>query len=203
MDRWHGIFRLAIAFTVVAASPVAAGAQTAIAAPVILKIGGLSILPPGAAERAQQVVTRIYSAASTRVAWRPAGETEPLPDDGFLISVIIRRQLQEEEVPRLILGFAPNPRGRVAYVLYDHVAAFAMANHLDLGQTIGHVIAHEVGHLLLPEKAHSRTGLMQENLNFQTLRRAPHGEIPFTPRQAAQIQARLTAAAQLAAAEVP
>jgi hypothetical protein len=191
MDTRHRTYRLALAVVALTAHPAMTEAQIVVTAPLVLQVYGLTTLPPGVGDRAQDVVDRIYSAAGTRVAWRLAGTGTPEIPGGFQVSVIFRRQ-SEADAPLAVLGFAPAPRGRLVYVLYDHVEAFAIANHLDIGHALGHVIAHEVGHVLLPGRAHSRSGLMRSNLDYQLLRVMPHGELTFTASEAMQIRTRLT-----------
>ena len=53
---------------------------------------------------------------------------------------------------------------------------------------LGHVVAHEMGHLLLPLHAHSSSGIMQAGLNMQL---AAQGGLFFTASQAYQIRTQL------------
>lgn len=189
MDIRPRTCRLTLAtLTAMALWPAAARAQ--MTAPVVLRAYGIETLPPGIADRAREVVGQIYSAAGARVEWRTASSDASFPG-GFQISLIIRRQ-SEADAPPSVLGFAPAPHGRLVYILYDHVEVFAVTNHLDIGHALGHVMAHEVGHVLLPARAHSKDGLMSGNLDFQPLRARPHMTLLFTARQAAQIRERLT-----------
>ena len=55
---------------------------------------------------------------------------------------------------------------------------------------LAHVMAHEVGHLLLPH-GHSATGLMRANWDAADLRRAVYRQLNFTAEQAELIRARL------------
>lgn len=58
---------------------------------------------------------------------------------------------------------------------------------------LAHVMAHEIGHLLLPY-GHSSTGLMRANWDVADLRRAVYRQLKFTPEQAALIRAKLRGA---------
>ena len=62
---------------------------------------------------------------------------------------------------------------------------------MDASQLLGHVMAHELGHLLLPHGAHSAAGLMRPALDRAQVRAAIAGLLTFTPDQAALIRARL------------
>jgi hypothetical protein len=48
---------------------------------------------------------------------------------------------------------------------------------------LGHVIAHEVGHLLLPSGAHTAGGIMTPYLRREDLRLAVDGQLRFLPAQ--------------------
>jgi hypothetical protein len=92
----------------------------------------------------------------------------------------------------------------VAYVFYDRVQHIAetyintsrdcAACDLDNVIVLAHVMAHEIGHLLLPY-GHSATGLMRANWDAGDLHRAVYRQLKFTPEQAALIRARLLGAA--------
>jgi hypothetical protein len=51
--------------------------------------------------------------------------------------------------------------GEMATVYHDRVEAVAHRTRVDCGELLGRALAHEVGHLLLRELGHSRTGLMR------------------------------------------
>jgi len=69
-----------------------------------------------------------------------------------------------------------------ATVFYDRIKEQAPTlNAEDIACMLGHVIAHEIGHLLPPRKEHSRSGIMQAELNTQL---AAEGGLLFTPSQA-------------------
>jgi len=50
--------------------------------------------------------------------------------------------------------------GRVAWLYYSRIHDLAQLLHLDVS-LLGHVMAHEMGHLLLPYGAHAAAGLMK------------------------------------------
>jgi hypothetical protein len=92
------------------------------------------------------------------------------------------------------VGFAPSTdsdRGHVAYVFQTRVDRIAEGYSAPRPIVLGAAIAHEMGHLLLPDNAHSKTGIMQGTWNQVDFRRAVHGQLVFTPEQVAQIRCRL------------
>ena len=90
-------------------------------------------------------------------------------------------------------GLAPGsgPDRQSVYVFYDRVEVLAKHEadtHADAGQILGHVIAHEIGHLLLNAQTHSATGIMRNPWNLWDLQQASYGYLIFTPRQAQVIR---------------
>jgi hypothetical protein len=58
---------------------------------------------------------------------------------------------------------------------------------------LGHVIAHELGHLLLPHGGHSVGGVMRAEWDPAQVMSAARGILTFTPDQAGMIRERLQA----------
>jgi len=80
-----------------------------------------------------------------------------------LLTVAIRRNSTslQDSLPENTMGIAsgtPLERGRVAYVFYGQTEQFTP---LVRGRFLGHFMAHELGHLLLPQYSHSARGLMR------------------------------------------
>ena len=76
--------------------------------------------------------------------------------------------------------------GGMAFVLFDRVENSASSHHVSISRVLGQVIAHELGHLLLPGNGHSERGIMRAAWNLRS------GLLEFfTPAQAESIQRRL------------
>jgi hypothetical protein len=78
--------------------------------------------------------------------------------------------------------------GRIAYIFADRIGLMALQYLATFHRGLGHVMAHEVGHLLLGTHSHAPTGLMAVSwrpleTHLQTL----------TPDQAQVIHVRATA----------
>ena len=85
--------------------------------------------------------------------------------------------------------------GRVAWLYYSRIHDLAQLLHLDVS-LLGHVMAHEMGHLLLPYGAHAATGLMKAGWDTRQAFLAASGALTFDPSQAALIRTRLRRASQ-------
>ena len=97
-----------------------------------------------------------------------------------------------------MLGVAPSTqeaRGINLWIFYPRIRAYSAELGMDASQLLGHVMAHEMGHLLLPYGAHSLAGLMRPAWDRAQVRAAAEGLLTFTPDQAALIRERLQASA--------
>ena len=75
-----------------------------------------------------------------------------------------------------------------AYVFYDRIAALGLVRPRALGSILGDVIAHELGHLMLPANSHSASGIMRPGLELR-----PGWAGTFDERQALQIRGLIAA----------
>ena len=78
-------------------------------------------------------------------------------------------KISVQRIPDHVLGHAHLASGR-AYIFCDRIAAVPGAPAL-FPLSLGNVIAHEMGHLLLRENSHSRNGLMRANVDLQAIQR--------------------------------
>ena len=67
------------------------------------------------------------------------------------------------QVAGIAMSGVQDERGRIAYIFYHRIERMALANGAPVARGLGHVMAHEIGHLLLGVNSHSRDGLMQPN----------------------------------------
>jgi hypothetical protein len=97
-----------------------------------------------------------------------------------------------------LLGFAPVQTGPYpqAYVFYNLVLAFIErhpareSRNSTIGIVLGHVIAHELGHLLIPGEAHGY-GIMLHSWGYREWEQAFSGTLKFHPDHIRLIQDRL------------
>jgi hypothetical protein len=151
--------------------------------------------------RAQQIVTAIYQPVGVRVQWAStmtlAEGRETVEDrdtvEDLTVNVLSRRMSERRTFPKDAMGSAAvgADGGRIAYVLYDRVAAAAAAAAWPLEDLLGIVVAHEIGHLLLPHGAHSPDGLMQARWDVSELRRRGRRPFGLTGAQATLIREHL------------
>lgn len=102
--------------------------------------------------------------------------------------------------PSTAFGFAMIPRsgqfGVEACVYSDRARKLARKARLSLSTLLGHMMAHEVGHLLLGSRSHRRNTIMAGWWQPRELRLAAMGRLRFSARDAETIRANMIARAQ-------
>jgi hypothetical protein len=73
----------------------------------------------------------------------------------------------------------------VVYVFYRRVEAEAQRYTVSLALVLACALAHEVGHVLMPEAGHSEAGLMRACWNRDDFNSVDRGQLRFIPEQAA------------------
>jgi hypothetical protein len=111
-----------------------------------------------------------------------------MPDPAeFVVMVLSPNMTRRQDISEDTIGKAAVTRrngGRVAYVFFDRVHRVASAAARNAMDVMGLVMAHEIGHLLLPY-GHSRTGLMRPSWDIGDLQSAHNrSDFAFTPEQA-------------------
>jgi hypothetical protein len=81
--------------------------------------------------------------------------------------------------------------GRYSDIFYATADQLSRSAHVSLPDVLGHVIAHELGHLLLGTNAHSATGIMRPHWSTPELQSLAMGRLLFTPQQSQTMQAGL------------
>lgn len=81
-----------------------------------------------------------------------------------------------------------NPSVRRAHIFYDRVAALNVGTPRTIPSLLGDVIAHELGHLLLPPPGHSWDGIMSPGLETTSW-----SVKTFTKPQAREVRSRMRA----------
>ena len=75
-----------------------------------------------------------------------------------------------------------------ATVFYDRIKAVSRTGDVSLSMILGHVIAHEIGHVLLGTIDHSPTGIMKARWGTEDYQQAGMGLMKFTAREGEAIR---------------
>jgi len=163
--------------------------------------------------KAEKTAAQVFRKAGVETRWvshnpTPAGnqasaELLPLYPD-IQLRILPRAMAERFGLPAHCMGFAPGvgcDRQRV-YVFFDRAQQLFQQDtearqqealrgifkrHADMAEILGHIIAHEVGHLLGID-THSLTGIMRRDWNSKDLRDAACGVFLFTAQQAEVIR---------------
>jgi hypothetical protein len=166
----------------------------ALALSVVLQLANAAHVPSMTLREAQRELFRVYRAIGVDVSWS-------LPDssrDPFTIRVIVIEyetgELQHR--PKTVMGAAVHTAEGmgVAYIFYRRVESQANQYAVTIGSVLACAMAHELGHLLLPNgfrDGHSTIGLMRASWDRDDFQRADRGQLRFEPEQAALIRSSL------------
>jgi hypothetical protein len=147
-----------------------------------------------ALERAKREAVAVYDRSKITLEWIDAGAS---PSQTIIVRIIAKPIGRKSRNPA-VLGIAPGSRetrGKLAFVFYERIQDFSEGLALDIALMLGHAIAHELGHLLLPYDAHSFSGVMRGAWDRTQALAAKSGRLTFNPGQARLIRQRLEASA--------
>jgi hypothetical protein len=137
-------------------------------------------VPAHLLEESQEQVTRIFARAGLTVRWTDTGPR-------FTVQ-IVPQVLGYGRAGSPVMGVAlRRANSAKAQIFFKQVQDFARLHRLDTASVLACVIAHEIGHLLLPGTPHSPTGLMQAQWDRALVHNAATGSLTFTDAQAARM----------------
>jgi len=164
---------------------------------ICIKVHNDGGIPSDILDAGRDLTGRIYHGAGLEIVWGHDDES-----GGQCIALRIVAQALIHTSSEAVMGAAVwRGREKIAYVFYPRVATGARRDGLPLSAMLGYVMAHEIGHLLLPLNAHSRKGVMRGVWDAEQIRRARLGELTFTQEEVRIMTQRMAAnslAAQLA-----
>jgi len=145
-------------------------------------------IPRSTLASAEREASRSYTAIGIEVQWLYPAPTDLGRADATVLLLsreVGERKITREQLADAVLGQAHKPSAR-AHIYWHRVQALADRYALAHPDVLGYAVAHELGHLLLPEYSHAPTGIMKAGFdpdNSLGLR--------FTELQGAQLRKRL------------
>jgi hypothetical protein len=146
-------------------------------------------IPAGVIESAKKTAERIYRDAGVAIMWRD--HRAPATGATELFVRIVRRSLNLPGEDFGIAFVGDDGEGVQADIFYSSIEQLTNNTSASAAQVMGHVMAHELGHLLLGMNSHSSFGIMQAHWTEQQLRLMSKGILKFDKRQSRAIWARL------------
>jgi hypothetical protein len=156
-------------------------------------------VPQSALDQAEQIAQRIYQKAGVAILWNDCSRASSQTREGcfhsqgvtaFSVRIVARSlNLPGEDFGIAFVG--SNGVGQQADVFYSGIERLERESSIGAARILGHVMAHELGHLLLGMNSHSGFGIMQAHWAGSQLRQVSLGTLAFDKRQQEIIRARL------------
>ena len=190
---------------VCSAGSTGAGAEFSDAIPLVVIVHDRADVVPEILDQALKEAARIYGQIGVALEWHSAaareraaaGKEPQTSTQPYSVQLIIQDKLRttSHRTANFQMGAALAPgrdcKGTV-YLFNDQVAEFSSSRRVRTTLTMGTVIAHEIGHVLLQRMGHSPEGLMRAVLNAGDWERAALGLLLFAPDDAAIVRANTT-----------
>ena len=157
-----------------------------------IRLSNTAGVPQWTLAHARELVAGVYARAGVEVVW--GGQTEAATPDVQLTVILTSKPplTSTNNADVLAVAVAAHTgRGRLAYVVWPRVEAFADAKRVQAARVLGRVIAHELGHLLLGHNAHSDEGIMRAHWNKADFAGIDNQAV-FSPEQSARIREHIT-----------
>ena len=143
--------------------------------------------PSDLVDRARGEVARLYSLIDIDIVW----VTEVPADTRLRVVSLTTWEPSEKKVQPSVLGYtqvAPGKRGMRGYVFWRRVEQVSQKFTASLENVLAVAIAHELGHMLLPDGKHAKAGLMRAPWDANNFRSASAGLLAFSPDSARVIR---------------
>ena len=158
---------------------------------LVLELHNFAGAAPAIVRDAEREVTRVYQDIGVRVEWNHAAD-RGAGQAALQIILVAHESGVLRRTHDQIMGAATwTPAGTaVVYVFYRRVEAEAARYSVSVVFVLACALAHELGHVLMPERGHSQDGLMRACWNGDDFQRADRGQLRFLPEQVALIRTR-------------
>jgi len=152
--------------------------------PVLAMIHNPANVPPVIVDRARDEVVRLFRLIGVEIEW-----VSHVPPSGTRVRIVslVTWEPREDRIPASALGYTltgPGTRGRLAYVFWPRVMRASEKYTARLDYVLAVAIAHEIGHMLLPDDSHAEHGLIEAHWDSGHFRLASAGLLHFSPETA-------------------
>jgi hypothetical protein len=147
---------------------------------------------------AKATMSRIYGDIGVEIRWQ---DVRSEARTGLIVLMLPEARSIKESIPQSVMGYSSgtaDERRRVAYVLYGRMDQFRLEQvpAIQRANVLGYLMAHEVGHLLLPVQSHSPSGIMRARWSRAELELAQQGRLRFTADQGELIRSKVSRLAE-------
>lgn len=166
-NRTGGYLGAAVLLVLSSGLQAAGPAATADLPAIVVRVDNLGGVLPDHLQFAEQRASEIFARIGARIRWidQEASVSQHITPSFTVLLV----DAPVEGTSRFVdaLGFA-HPGVRRAYVFCDRIAALNVGTPRTIPSLLGDVIAHELGHLMLPAPGHSADGIMRPELETKS-----------------------------------
>jgi hypothetical protein len=206
--RWRWGVGLAVAIALAGFDHAATAAPEGPRPAFTIHVRNYAGVPSGTLAEAERVATAIFRGAGIETRWNEMDvsgdrvkaavvQGQPMTLADIQVNVLPDTATIPAGVSASVMGVAPGAgadrtlvdvfNGRVRALFWKISSAYLKGDidrPVSQGQLLGHVIAHEVGHLLLNRQGHSPSGIMRGEWAFADFRDMVSGMLLFTSQQA-------------------
>ena len=209
MSRYFkNYFLFTVLLTLVSADFAAAKSdqETASKFKITVRVFNYAKVSNPALRKAIREATQIFQQAGVETVWRDHtpcldGRKDPAchqPESPLFVNIhfLPRSMSQRLALRSTTFGLALPARGggfgKITYLFYDRIEKECeRKGSLPEHVILGHIMAHEMGHLFLGHGSHSGKGIMRFPWHKADLERASRGGLLFTSREAKRIRAQV------------
>ena len=184
---------------------------------VTIRIYDFAAVEPAVLAHAKRETARVFHGIEVETAWLdcPTSKEQlsenrscaaPMRAADLVIKILPKKMAKAFQQPRGIYGFAvPGANGdfgHTIYLFHQRVLDLAFYGSIGTGYEdnqaimLGNMMAHEVGHLLLGPKSHSKKGIMKFPWGRRELQRAARAGLRFQPSEVERVRSELTRRSQ-------
>ena len=153
---------------------------------LVLQLHNSAGAPAAIVDGAQRELTRVYAGIGVPLEWvgaNPAGAAAP-----WLHVILVDREggaLRRTRDTVLGATIWTGQGTPAVYVFYRRVEAEARRHAVSLALLLSCALAHELGHVLMPDRGHSLEGLMRACWRRDDFQDADRGQLRFNAEQVA------------------
>jgi hypothetical protein len=191
--RWTA---LVVVISVLALPPCVAAQDSAPPVKITVRVDDKAGVQGSVLHYAKARASEVFEMSGIQIEWIDGKEADRLKVIAPYMIVIMaeapaKLKAEAEHLGIDVMGQGAPFIGR-AYIYYDRVLAFRPIPPRDIISALGDVMAHELGHLMLPP-GHSNAGIMRPTINMRSRRVET-----FTDSEARELQQRVREGSQTA-----
>jgi hypothetical protein len=179
-----------------------------VTAQIVVRVYDLAGIPNSTLTEALKVTEKIFRRAKIETVWldcstskqrQPHACGDPQAPTTLTLEVVPQSIAARYDSPKNGFGFATLPRGQFgvqACVYFHRARELSRRRPQSLGSILGHMMAHEVGHLLLAYSGHVDGCIMAGLWGPNELRLAANRLLRFLPQHTETMRANMAARLQ-------